>query len=94
LTALPASSRREAFFACWTRKEAYLKARGDGLSVPLHHFSVSLTPGAPAALLWVKGDPDARSRWTLGALSPSPDYVGALALQGALGRCVCRRIEW
>ena len=50
LTRLPAQKQAEAFFACWTRKEAYIKAKGQGLSIPLHRFRVSLNPEKPALL--------------------------------------------
>lgn len=48
LSALPPDLKREAFFLCWTRKEAYIKARGEGLQIELGTFSVALTPGCPA----------------------------------------------
>lgn len=80
--ALPASCRVEAFFACWTRKEAYLKARGNGLALPLDSFDVSLTPGRPAALLNVHDDAVEATRWSLRELFPGPDHVAALAVEG------------
>jgi 4'-phosphopantetheinyl transferase len=92
LAALPAELRAEAFFLCWTRKEAYLKAHGGGLSVPLDSFDVSLTPGAPAELLEVRGKPVEAGRWSLLALEPGPGYVGAVAAEGRSWRLWCG--EW
>ncbi len=77
LRGLPKCFQPEAFFNCWTRKEAYVKARGDGLRIPLDSFDVSLIPGAPAAFL--RG---AESRWSLQALLPGPDYAAAVAAEG------------
>lgn len=83
LRALPSALQQEAFFHCWTRKEAYIKAIGEGLSMPLDRFDVSLAPGEPARLLAARGeDPKEASRWSLCELSPGPGYVGALAVQG------------
>jgi 4'-phosphopantetheinyl transferase len=82
LRALPPGVRREAFFTCWTRKEAVVKARGEGLSLPLDRFDVSVVPGEPAALLATRDDPGEASRWTLRDLSPGPGYVAALAVEG------------
>lgn len=83
LRRLPPDSRTRAFFNCWTRKEAYIKARGEGLSHPLERFSVSLAPGEPAALLSAEDDPPEVTRWSLHELRPGPGYVAALALRGA-----------
>lgn len=85
LRALPAPLRRAAFFACWARKEAYVKARGEGLSTPLDQFDVSLHPGEPAALLYA-GKGAQHERWSLGALYPARDYAAAVAVQGQLAR--------
>jgi 4'-phosphopantetheinyl transferase len=82
LQALPAQVQQEAFFLCWSRKEAYLKAKGKGLSIPLAHFDVSLIPGEPAALLASREDPDAPERWLLYDLAPGVNYAGALAVEG------------
>ena len=82
LHALPASQRRQAFFNCWTRKEAYIKATGKGLSQPLDQFEVSLAPTEPASLRSVKGAPEEASRWSLKALTPASGYAAALAVEG------------
>jgi 4'-phosphopantetheinyl transferase len=82
LRALPPSLREYAFFLCWTRKEAYIKARGEGLSTPLDQFDVSLIPGEPAALLSAQSDSDDVLRWTLRNLIPASGYAAALATEG------------
>jgi 4'-phosphopantetheinyl transferase len=82
LCRLPEYQRLEAFYNCWTRKEAYLKATGDGLARPLDQFDVSLTPGEPAKLLCVQGDEQEAARWCLQALTPASGYVAALAVEG------------
>lgn len=82
LSAVPASQRQWAFFSGWTRKEAFLKALGEGLSRPLESFDVTLTPGEPARLLRVQGAPGEPMRYTLRALQPAAGYVGALAVDG------------
>jgi 4'-phosphopantetheinyl transferase len=82
LCALPASLQAEGFFRCWTRKEAYIKARGEGLSLPLHQFDVSLAPNHPAALLSVANDPAEISRWSLRELTPAKGYLAAIAVEG------------
>lgn len=71
----------EAFFHCWARKEAYLKARGDGLTHPLDAFDVAVDPAAPARLLAHRLDPDEPRRWVLRALAPPAGYVGAVAIR-------------
>lgn len=82
LRGLPETVKLEAFFNCWTRKEAYIKARGEGLSLPLDQFDVSLAPGEPARLLRVSGDSKEPCCWSLRAMSPVPGYVAALAVKG------------
>lgn len=82
LRALPPDQQAEAFFSCWTRKEAYIKAIGEGMSMPLDQFNVSLAPGSAAALLGNLRDESEVSRWSLKALSPGPSYLGAIAVEG------------
>jgi len=82
LRALPDHARQRAFFNCWTRKEAYIKAKGEGLTLRLDQFEVSLVPGEPAALLRTYGDPQEASRWSLRELAPGPGYVAAVAVEG------------
>ena len=76
LRALPADQQAVAFFRCWTRKEAYIKARGLGLALPLDSFDVSLGPDDPPALLRGAGD------WSVQDLDAPPDYAAAVVAQG------------
>ena len=78
LRSLSPIEQRYAFFRCWTRKEAFIKAIGEGLSFPLHQFDVTLRPGAPALLLRVEGDPNAPERWWMSDFPIVPDYAGAI----------------
>ena len=89
LKMLPSKQQRQAFFRCWTRKEAYIKARGEGLSLSLDQFDVSLVPGEPAAILSTQPDPSEASRWSLEELSPAPGYVAALAAEGRGWHLTC-----
>jgi 4'-phosphopantetheinyl transferase len=90
LFALPSNRQPEAFFNCWTRKEAYIKARGEGLSVPLSDFDVSLAPGEPARLLYTSAGPNETSRWTLRELNLyETDFVAAVAVEGHDWRLKC-----
>ena len=86
LYACPASQRYSTFFSCWTRKEAYVKAKGLGLSIPLDEFSVSLQSGGPSPLLTHVGGPDEISRWSLQELMPELGYIGAVAVEGQTWR--------
>jgi len=81
LRALPRDLQTTAFFRCWTRKEAYIKARGEGLSHPLDQFVVSLAPGEPASLLHTANDPTEASEWSLRDVDPYPNYVAAIAVR-------------
>lgn len=78
--ALPNEEKVAAFFRCWTRKEAYIKAIGRGLSQPLDGFDVTLVPDVPPALL--RADDDDASRWSLTDIEVSEDYAAALVIEG------------
>src|SRR5947209_2375489 len=82
LHALPAEERPQAFYNCWTRKEAYIKARGMGLYLPLASFDVSMKSGEPAALLTSREDARETSGWTFEELLPGEGYAGALVVEG------------
>jgi 4'-phosphopantetheinyl transferase len=79
---LPSALRRAAFFAAWTRKEAYLKAVGAGLNLRLDAFRVTLLPDEEARLLHIGGNSQAADSWHIHAYSPADGYVGALAYKG------------
>jgi 4'-phosphopantetheinyl transferase len=95
---LPESLQAKGFYNCWTRKEAYVKARGEGLSFPLKQFDVSLTPGDPAKLLAVRdtlssgNKVDEVDRWTMEELSVGEEYVAALGVEGSELKLTCR--DW
>ena len=79
LRALPRENQAEAFFNCWTRKEAYVKGHGQGLSIDLKSFDVSLVPGEEAKIL--RGDD--RDSWSMVSFNPEHECVAALAMQGS-----------
>jgi 4'-phosphopantetheinyl transferase len=81
-------AKQQAFLNCWTRKEAYIKAIGEGLSRPLDSFDVSLAPGEPARLLYVAGRVGEVARWRLESLETLPGYAAALAAEGQDWRLV------
>jgi 4'-phosphopantetheinyl transferase len=90
LAMLPTDLRHDAFFACWTRKEAYVKARGDGLGLPLDCFDVAFLPGEAPRLVDVR-PPDSRS-WSFYDIDCGASYRAALAIEGADHKLVTR--DW
>jgi 4'-phosphopantetheinyl transferase len=86
LRALPDHLRVPGFFACWTRKEAFLKATGEGLSFPLADFSVTTHPGFDAALEEIRGDANVRKQWFLTDLNVADGYRAAVAFDHARQR--------
>src|SRR5471030_1076578 len=79
IVSLPPSERERDFFCCWTRKEAYVKAIGDGLSAPLDEFRVTVHPNEPARMIHLAHDKNAAKAWTLHDLSLASGYAAALA---------------
>jgi 4'-phosphopantetheinyl transferase len=82
LEKIPLELRERAFFVGWTRKEAYIKAQGMGLSLGLDSFDVSITPDQPAILRDTRPNPEEAARWTLLSFPVDPRYEAALAVDG------------
>ena len=79
LLSLDPALREAAFYDCWVRKEAFVKALGGGLSIPLDSFRVSFAPGRPAALLDMRDHRDEARAWTIEAFAPGVGFSGAIA---------------
>jgi 4'-phosphopantetheinyl transferase len=82
LASLAPSERNHGFFRCWTRKEAYIKAQGAGLSLPLSEFDVSLKPHDENALLATRPDGAEGTQWSLRDVPAGEGYVAALCVRG------------
>jgi 4'-phosphopantetheinyl transferase len=89
INSVPLDLRYEAFLNCWTRKEAFIKAKGGGLSIRFDQFNVSVTPGEPAVLLKTEDNPQDASRWGLMHLPAWPGYVAAIAAEGRNWQLKC-----
>jgi 4'-phosphopantetheinyl transferase len=87
LATLPGETRPKGFFRCWTRKEAYIKARGEGLQIPLRSFCVSVTSDEPQEL--ALGD---SSTWVVYSFEPAAGFVGAVAIGDKKWRV--RYLDW
>jgi 4'-phosphopantetheinyl transferase len=89
LESLPQAQVQQAFFCCWTRKEAYIKARGLGLQLPLEQFDVSVHPDQPAVFLSTREEGQNSKDWTLYNLLPGPGYAGACVVKGTISILKC-----
>jgi 4'-phosphopantetheinyl transferase len=94
LDALPEACRTSGFFDIWSRKEAYIKAQGLGLSLALDSFEVSLGKGEPVRLLRTAPDAHEAARWTMAALHPAPGNAAALAVAGRPFELRCCNWSW
>jgi 4'-phosphopantetheinyl transferase len=92
IRSMPPASREAAFYACWSRKEAYVKARGAGLSFELDRFEVSVGPDEAPALLRVRDEPSEPARWRMVDLRPAPGCMAALVAENGDWRLDC--FEW
>lgn len=89
---LPDTVRSKAFFNCWTRKEAYIKARGDGLHFPLNRFSISINPDDPPVLIDVKDEPLEKDRWHFHEFKVNDEYCSVIAIEDK--KIVFRYFQW
>ena len=89
--ALPETMKKEAFFNCWTRKEAFIKAIGVGLCSPLDKFDVSMIPGEPAKLLRIEGDSKGTAQWSIQELKPAYGFAAAFAIERRNWQLCCWR---
>lgn len=87
LMSLPKEQRHEAFFNCWSRKEAFIKVTGKGVSYGLDKFAVTLAPDEPAQLLWVEGIDAAN--WELYTLDAAEQYKAAVCVEGSGANISC-----
>jgi len=83
LFSLPKPQQREAFFNGWTRKEAYLKATGEGLTDDLPAIEVTLAPGKEPELIGLPAGPEAAQRWAMHGLPLPPDFAGAVVFENS-----------
>lgn len=79
---LPEHLRDKAFFTCWTRKEAYIKAVGKGMSLPLNKFSISFLPDTPPRLLEAPPDDGGNRDWSMQEITVNPGYAAAAVVEG------------
>jgi 4'-phosphopantetheinyl transferase len=89
---LPKDLQREAFFTYWTRREALVKAMGEGLSWPLSEIDLIVDPAGSATLLYVDADSRREGRWSIHDLEPASEFAAAMAVEG--GNCPLHCWQW
>lgn len=90
LSSLPENGRREAFFECWTRKEAFVKAQGTGLHLDLSQVEVSLGPGVPPQIVRIRGNEADAGLWSLYDIDAGEGFKAALAVKSRRARLILR----
>ncbi len=93
LAGLSGEEKYQGFFNCWTRKEAYVKAVGSGLSLPLRDFDVSLLPGTPAKLLSTRPDARVADRWSMVSLNLARRCAAAVVVEGPIEKLEQRQFD-
>ena len=88
---LPEQLKEEAFFTCWTRKEAYIKARGQGMTLPLDHFSVLFLSGETTISLPEEHESEDKELWSIKSITTVAGYIAAIAIQGRIKRLWSRQ---
>ena len=86
LRKIPNLKKHIAFYRCWTRKESFIKAKGQGLSFPLDSFSVSIDSDEKSELLETKWDEHEKNFWNLFSFSPKEKYIGAISVHGEVNK--------
>ncbi len=94
LLALPLHDRERAFYACWTRKEAFIKANGRGLTQTLGSFDVEVAPDKPAALLAIRDAPNEAARWRMRSLQTLPGFEATMVVGGDDWELSCWRFAY
>ena len=93
LKLVPFGERDEAFLSCWTLKEAYIKAIGEGLSCPLDQFDMSFSKDKKPALLSAKWDESEKGRWQMYRIESPEGYIASLAIEGKNHRLIYKDFE-
>lgn len=94
LHSIPGDQQLEAFFKCWTRKEAFIKAIGNGLSFPLNQFDVTLLPNEPARVRNINGKNESVDLWSMSSINPTPDHVGAFLFENNIKDTKISYFDW